>query len=339
MCSALQTSQSKSYTPLFRRRYIGIVLAALILSLILFWVFRSSEPVPLGNAAVSESGTTTETEVEDRIGIQPPSFQQVTAFSDSGLERLQLSGSAEPNTVIILTDRGKRLRQVRVDEVGQWAATINVEPEGMAIEGQIYTNENLPSIQSEETVFHFPISADENVAEGTYVKSALIMVTAPGAPSRIIQSPFGGVPTSGPLSLSVIDYDYSGGIIITGSSTIPGRIRIYAQDAVIGETGIGVSGRWNYIAGRILPPGAVDIDIRAELIAAPGIPNAPDDPLSIAVRLNRLPPLQAEPTDGSGGLSVSVNIESQQWWQIRRTLMGGGGQSTVIFSPEISKRD
>ena len=71
-----------------------------------------------------------------------------------------------------------------------------------------------------------------------------------------------------------------------------------------------------------------------ELIPAEGAPNAPSKPISISVPFNFLAPLQEEDTDGSGALLV--NIDPLQW-QIRRTLIGGGGQSTVIFSPEVTK--
>jgi len=261
------------------------------------------------------------------IGVQPPSFQQITEYEEGERSRLRLAGNAEPGTVIILTDsNGERLRQVGVNERGQWGATLDITAKPMAIYAELYIDENLPSIRSEETIFRLQIP--------DATTQALLMVTAPGSPSRIIQSPFGGVPTSGPLGLSVIDYDHAGGVIITGSSSIPGRIRIYAQDAVIGETGIGVSGRWNYIAGRILLPGRVVI--RAELIAAQGIPDAPEDPIFISVPFNLLPPLQGQETDGQGDLSV--NIESTHW-QIRRTLIGGGGQSTVIFAPQEDVED
>ena len=162
-----------------------------------------------------------------------------------------------------------------------------------------------------------------------YKRSSLIMVTAPGSPSRVIQSPFGEAPTAGPLSLSVIDYDFTGGVIITGTSSVPGRVRFYAQDAVIGETGIGVGGRWNFIAGRMLP--RAKIRLRAELIPAPGAPNAPIERTSVTVPFVFLPPLQEEDTDGSGALSVSIDPDQ---WQVRRTLIGGGGQTTVIFAPQ-----
>lgn len=304
-------------------------MAALVLSVILYAAVRFSETIDdeKPNMLVQDQP------VDDiRTGVQPASFQQISEISDGGEKMLRLSGNAEPNAAIVLTNRGERLRQIRVNDLGQWSAALIIENSAMVLEAQLFVGENSPGIRSEETIFRLPVPQDDDLATANYTTSALIMVTAPGSPSRVIQSPFGGVPTSGALGLSVIDYDHSGGVIITGTSSVPGRIRIFAQDAQIGETGIGVSGRWNYIAGRMLPRG--EIEIRAELIPAEGVPNAPDGPTSLSVPFNFLPPLQQDEADGSGALSV--NFEPLQW-QIRRTLIGGGGQSTVIFSPEVAE--
>lgn len=333
MWPALKTLSPNSNSPFFRGYYLWIVIIAFALSLILYWAFRLPDTEP-ESATEGAPVLTAEAEAaaDPKIGVQPPSFQQITEYRDGSRYRLRLAGAAEPDTVIVLTDnKGERLRQVRVNELGQWGTTLELETGDvdsalMVLYAELYIDENIPSIRSEETIFHLKIPNDD--------KQALIMVTAPGSPSRIIQSPFGDVPTAGPLALSVIDYDHSGGVIITGTSSIPGRIRIYAQDAVIGETGIGVSGRWNYIAGRTLPPG--DVEVQVELIAAQGIPDAPEGPIFISVPFNLLPPLKTEATDETGDLSVNIGATQ---WQIRRTLIGGGGQSTVIFAPNQAKEE
>lgn len=266
------------------------------------------------------------------IGIQPAIFQQVSEFTDGNQQKLRLSGIGEPGGVVILTNLGERLRQIRVNDLGQWGVTLSVEEKAMGLEAQLYPDEDTLAIRSEETIFRLPVPTGAEAAAANYAAKALILVTSPGKPSRLIQSPFGDVPTSGPLSLSTIDYDYAGGVIITGTSSLPGRIRVYAQDAVIGDLGIGVSGRWSYIAGRMLPRG--EIAIRVELIPAQGTPNVPDGPITLTVPYDFQPPLREEQTDGSGALFV--NREPLQW-QVRRTLIGGGGQSTVIFSPDVVK--
>ncbi len=323
-------TSSKNLTQKYTRpRVIWSVIAALILVIALFGIIQFSDKPesptrPVAIDPISATGS--------MIGVKPASFRQISEFREGNASRLKLSGEAEAGAVIVLTNRGERLRQTLVNELGQWGVTLDVEDEPMVLEAQLYRGENIPSIRSEETVFRLPVPESEDIATANYTTPALIMVTAPGSPSRVIQSPFGGAPTSGPLSLSVIDYDFTGGVIITGTSSVPGRVRIYAQESVIGETGIGVGGRWNYIAGRMLRRG--ELEIRAELIPAAGALNAPTEPASISVPFNFLRPLSENETDGSGALSV--NFEPLQW-QVRRTLIGGGGQSTVIFSPDAAK--
>lgn len=347
MLTALKTSPQKTTPKLIRGRYILIVIAALILAILLYAALNVSDAI---EGSETETQLISDTASGPLIGVQPASFQQISEFRESTAQRLRLSGKAEPGAVVVITNRGERLRQVGVNDLGQWGVTLDVDDGPMVLEAQLYMGEDTPGVRSEETVFRLPVPEPETAAESdgnpdvdpsveltsvaNYKTSALIMVTAPGSPSRIIQSPFGGSPTAGPLSLSVIDYDFSGGVIITGTSTVPGRVRFYAQTAVIGETGIGVGGRWNFIASRLLP--RAKINIRAELIPAPGAPNAPAEPVSVTVPFNFLPPLQEEDTDGSGALSI--NIDPQQW-QVRRTLIGGGGQSTVIYAPSPSESD
>jgi len=317
MLSVLKTSPQKTTPKLIRGRYILIVIAALILAILLYAALNVSDGIEDPNPEKQLGADSTGGSM---IGVQPASFQQISEFREGTAQRLRLSGKAEPGAVVVITNRGERLRQVGVNDLGQWGVTLDVDGGPMVLEAQLYMGEDTPGVRSEETVFRLPIPEPEPEITGS--------------PSRVIQSPFGGSPTAGPLSLSVIDYDFSGGVIITGTSTVPGRVRFYAQTAVIGETGIGVGGRWNFIASRLLP--RAKINIRAELIPAPGAPNAPVDPVSVTVPFNFLPPLQEEDTDGSGALSI--NIDPQQW-QVRRTLIGGGGQSTVIYAPLPTEAD
>lgn len=345
MLPALETSSQKTKSKLIRGRYILIVGAALILAILLYTALNVSDSID-----GSQNDTVDVAEPSDGalIGVQPASFQQVSEVRDGTTPRLRISGQAEPNAVVVISNLGERRRQVRVNDLGQWGVTLDVDDQPMALEAQLYVREGTAPIRSEETVFRIPTPKPEGAGETDtasdllqdteetsgpiYKTSALIMVTAPGSPTRIVQSPFGDAPTSGPLSLSVIDYDYQGGVIITGTSSLPGRVRFSAQNAVIGETGIGVGGRWNFIAGRLLPRTRI-INIRAELIPAQGVPNAPEGPISVTVPFNFLPLLQEEDTDGSGALSLNIN---PQQWQVRRTLIGGGGQSTAIFAPDAA---
>ena len=308
---------------MFKRRYIWIVGAGLSLALGLYLAIHLN--TQRGDDALPDAPLTTDTTQKGAMyGYEPASFRQISEFMDQGVRRLRVSGQAEPETVVVITDRGERLRQIRVNDIGQWGLTLDIDDQPMVLEAQLFPQENSPGIRSEETIFRLPVPDGPDVADANFTSPALILVSSPGNPSRVIQSPFGGAPTNGPLTLGAIDYDDAGGIIVSGVSSVPGRIRLYAENNVIGETGIGVGGRWNYIAGKMLPRG--EWDIRAELVPAQG---SDAEPVSVSVPFALLPPLAAS-GDESGALSV--NFQPLRW-QVRRTLIGGGGQSTVIYAP------
>jgi len=312
-----------------RKRLLWILVAGVALAVLLFLAILlrgalepQAESEPIISAQASQG---------EQIGTLPPSFRQINEFQENGQSRLRVAGEAEAGAVIVISNRGQRLRQVLADEAGQWGLTLNADPQPMVLEAQLYTKEDAPSIRSEEAIFRLPVPKGEDVATANFTTPALIMVTAPGSPTRIIQSPFGGAPTSGPLTLSVIDYDDAGGVIITGTSAVAGRVRLYAQDNVIGETGVSDNGRWNYIAGRMLPRG--EWEIRVELIPANNVSGALDERVSVSVPFALLPPLRPQ-EDDSG--AMSINFEPL-YWQVRRSLIGGGGQSTVVFAPQVAQ--
>ncbi len=324
----MNTSSNEGVKSRQKRRLFWILIAGIGLAVFIFVAILYSDT---RREKTPDSEVETKSARSESIGVTPPSFRQITEFSENNIPRLRILGQAEPGAVIIISNRGERMRQVRTNEQGQWGLTLSISPNPMVLEAQLYTSETGPSIRSEEAIFRVPVPTEDDIATSNFITPALIMVTAPGRPTRIIQSPFGGAPTSGPLTLSAIDYDDAGGVIITGVSAQPGRIRLYAQDNVVGETGISVGGRWSYIAGRMLPRG--EWEIRAELIPADESQNAEGDRPSVSVPFALLPPLRAQDNESA---TTSVNYQPL-YWQVRRTLVGGGGQSTVVFSPEVAE--
>jgi hypothetical protein len=309
-------------------RIFGMVIGGLILALILFAGVSLS-----GRWGMSpgKSGDTAETPVA--ASLTPVTFTRVSELTVGGRNVLQLSGLAEPLSVIVLLDRGDRLLQVRTTAQGVWSARLDITGPGMAIEAVLFdaSTDNttepvetdgvgeldaMMSIRGVETIFriHRPDEAGRT-------ESALIMISTPGAPTRLVQSPFNGLPSNGPLAIGAIDYDDKGGVIFSGVSEVEGRVRLYVANAAIGETRVGVDGRWTYIASSVMPLG--EYEVRAELL------DGVDNPV-VSVPFERLPPMpQSESDDGS----LSVSFSSYRW-QIRRSLVGGGAQSTVIFAPE-----
>ncbi len=306
-------------------RYIGMTLGGLLIAFIMFFIVQISGLTRNGQipgVGGDDISVVSPASNPDKIGMQPASFENVSEFSTETSRKMRISGMADPGSVVVLLNRGERLRQIKTDAEGNWGVTLDIDGQAMAIEALMFTGQDEVSIRSDETIFRLPVPAGPNVASANYTAPALVMICASGGPSRIIQSPFGQSPTTGPLTLGAIDYDDAGGVIFSGSTSAEGRVRIYLGEQAIGETPVQADGRWNFTAGKMLPLG--EYDVWAELLRL----NAPR--VRIGVVFERLPPLpQADGDDGS----LSVSFEPLRW-QIRRSLIGGGSQSTVVFAQQ-----
>jgi hypothetical protein len=239
-----------------------------------------------------------------------------TAISEEGT-RLRLSGESEPGATISIEERGTSLQSVEARQDGKWTTVLDIaDKDMMAIELVVDVGSGA-KIRSDETLYRVPPPVHQ-VSTDTHNVQSMIMVTAPGGPTRLIQSPFRGLPTSGPLSLGPVDYDEDGGVILSGRSEVPGQVRISANDVFVGEAQISQDGRWFLIAAETLPTGVYDLT--ASLIDG----NKTVSEVSVPFERLRL-----------GGLvTSSVKIAyNPSHWQIARNLYGGGRQYTVVFAP------
>ena len=305
---------------------IGLGVAFILLILVQFISALSNTPFDLGDDSTVEEELSpatvraTESSPLDN-GLTPVFFRTISEYGLEGAKKIRINGTSEPNAVLTLLNENTRLRQFKSDDVGNWDVVIDIDPDrALALEIVMFVEGDL-SIRGDETIYRLPVPRKADKSEN-YLSPALIMVNAPGGPSRIIQSPFGGSPTNGPLSMGPIDYDDSGGVILSGTTAAEGRVRIYAGGEAFGETRVGAGGRWNFIAGNLLPQG--EYPIAAELIGAEGVT------ARVSVPFERLPPLKND-THTASDLPV-VKYEPFRW-QVRRVLIGGGHQTTTIFAP------
>jgi len=240
----------------------------------------------------------------------PPVFRNVV---ETG-ETLSLSGSAEPESVVVILDGSARLRQVQSDDLGVWQADIAVERgTQFSLSAEVFVGE--VAIRGDETVLRIPAPG----AEDGLAQRALILITAPGGPSRVVQTPFGGPRGTDLLSLESLEYDARGGAILAGRAERGGRVRLLSEGRQIGEAPVGSDGRWFFIATdtqisgtrkaltlQLITPEAVGEEIEAAFDVL-----GPDEDL------------RQEP----------------DLWQIRRELRGGGAQVSAIFAPIVEETD
>ena len=295
-----------------------MLVTGLVLAVSLLVAVQITQTVKNRNAVQSDVPQNQDDLVESVTPI-------VIGAVSAGENELSISGNAQANTNISVLNFGQSFRQIKSDENGEWVARLSVKrDQRYKIEFIQFAGKGQP-IRADETVFHIPPPPLDDASVDQSPR-ALVMVTAPGGPSRIFQSPFRGLPTSGAVSMGYIDYDDSGGVIFSGTSELAGRIRLFANNTMVGDPRVEANGRWYAIAADTLPSGTVEI--RAELVTEQGSHS------QVRVTFDRL---RSRGNIANDALSNEKNIDviyEPFSWQIRRSLYGGGNQYTAIFAPE-----
>ncbi len=302
-----------------------LVTGAVILLAILAAVqlTRSAPPSGLGQVASKDDQSNTS------ISISPALFRTVSENAGE----LRMAGTSQPHASLVLSQSAQRLGEVKADEAGNWTAILPINPQETQAINLIMVLEDGTRMRSDETLFRIPKASDERPTSNRSIDTAvvvpstpfeaptLILLTTPGGPSRVIKSPFGGMPISGPLSLGPIDYDDSGGAVFRGRSASGGRVRIYANEKVIGDASVQADGQWFYMIAETLPRGSYDIAV--------ALMDGSKETARITVPFEKMGPASDE--QAGGGLYVSFEPKR---WQVRRDLLGGGAQYTALFAPE-----
>jgi hypothetical protein len=306
--------------------YFWILSAGLAIILVLFIALLSVKFFQNNSNSIDNKVTNNDYKVD--TGITPINFSNVSILNN---KIISIEGTSEPDRLIVLLNNNERINQIESNDEGFWKVDVLLDNQNiMAIEVVMFYNSEV-SIRGDETLYSIPsiIKNNNNQLFGTESLynyrdeelNMLVMLTAPGGPSRIIQSPFNQTPSNGPLMMSALDYDDSGGVIFSGTTDEAGLVKVYAGEILVGETRVEAGGRWNFIAGNLLPVG--NYYISSELVKDEVVVARIDVPF---VRM--LPSTEKEKTSLP---RVVYDLES---WQISRPLLGGGIQHTVIFASE-----
>jgi nucleoid-associated protein YgaU len=165
-------------------------------------------------------------------------------------------------------------------------------------------------IRSDQVVV---VSVPESRAE-----TPLVVLGRPGEASEVLQGPFDGV-GMGPLVLETVDYDETGEVIFSGRAEPNARVRVLADERLIGETQADSAGRWTLQAPEGFEPGVYDLQV--DQLDEEGRVTA-----VIALPFERASPEAIE----MAGERVVVQ-PGNSLWRIARELYGQGMQYTVIY--------
>ena len=225
-----------------------------------------------------------------------------------------VAGRGAPGSEVALMIGEREIARADIDEAGEWVMIVSDPlPAGSAELSLLMVTPEGQEIRSEQVVVvSVPESRDT---------TPLVVLGRPGEASRVIQSPFDGV-AMGPLALETVDYDESGSVIFSGRAEPGARVRVLANEEVVGTATAGEDGRWSVEAGANFSPGVYDLQVD-QIDPETGRVTA-----VIALPFERATPEAALRAREAGRVVVQPG---NSLWRIARQLYGEGIQYTVIY--------
>jgi nucleoid-associated protein YgaU len=147
-----------------------------------------------------------------------------------------------------------------------------------------------------------------------------VMIAPPTGAAKLLQPPSAaGVPRSGDLALSTLDYDENGRVTVSGLAAPGSVVRVYIDDKLAAEGPAGSDGHWKLAASE--PIGTGKHAVRLDRLAGDGKPMAR---LELPFDRVAVPP-------GAKDTRRLVVVRGDNLWNIARAHYGTGHQHTVIY--------
>jgi len=273
----------------------------------------TAEPSPTPQPAPPAAAT-------PQSSVMAPSFDVARIGPDG---RAVIAGRAAPGSRIVLLDGGKEIARGEADPRGEWVVIVQDPPLGP---GQhelrvLQHVEGRAPVTSEQTVVALVPEQPAGAAGDKPREETLVMIAPPGGAATLVQpSSPAGVPRSGDLVMSTLDYDDRGQMTVTGQATPGTVVRAYIDDKMVAEGLAGTDGRW-----RLAPRDPIEHGkhkLRLDRLSRDGKTIAR---LELPFERMVMPP-----GPNSDGRRLHV-VRGDNLWNIARAHYGQGWQHTVIF--------
>jgi hypothetical protein len=284
---------------------------------------QAAKPAPVATPAPVPADAKPAPTPPPATAIVAPTFDVARIGADG---RAVIAGRAAPGAKVVLLDGGKEIAHGEADARGEWVLLAQDPPlsPGQHELRVIQHIEGRAPVTSDQVVVAV-VPSPQDLAAGEVRKETLVVITPPGGGSTLVQPPTSaGVPKSGDLQLSTLDYGERGQATISGQAQPGTAVRAYIDDKMVGETMAGADGRW-----RLAPPSAIDTGkhtLRLDRLANDGKPSS---------RLEMTFERAAPPTAAADKRQLTV-VRGDNLWNIARAHYGEGLHYTVIF--EANKR-
>lgn len=249
-----------------------------------------------------------------------PSFDVARIGPDG---RAVVAGRAAPGAKVVLLDGGKEIASGVADARGEWVIIVQ-EPSLTPGQHELRVIQHIdgraPVTSDQVVVAVVPPPPSATAPAGK--EETLVMISPPRGPATLVQPPSAaGVPRSGDLVISTVDYDDRGHATISGQAAPGTTVRAYIDDKIVAEGTAGVDGRW-----RLAPANPIDQGkhtLRIDRIAPDGKPVA-----RLELPFERV----AVPAAASGDRKRLYVVRGDNLWNIARAHYGEGWHHTKIFN-------
>jgi hypothetical protein len=236
--------------------------------------------------------------------------------------RAVIAGRAQAGAKIVLLDGGKEIAQGQADSNGEWVVLTQDPPLGV---GQhelrvIQHIEGRAPVTSDQVVVAI-VPEQKPPATSSAPKEETLVMIAPssGAPTLVQPPSAAGVPKSGDLVMSTLDYDEAGHVTITGKAAPGAAVRAYINDKMVAEGHAGSDGSWRLAPAEPVGPGKHKL--RLDRLTKDGKPVA-----RLELPFDRLPV-----SAGAADSRRLVVVRGDNLWNISRAYYGHGMHHTVIY--------
>ncbi len=248
-----------------------------------------------------------------------PSFDVARIGPDG---RAVIAGRATPGAKIVLLDGGKEIARGEADARGEWVVIVQ-EPPLSAGQHELRVVQHIEGrapVTSDQVVIAVVPAPPAATSSGPR-EETLVMITPPGGGAATLMQPpsAAGVPKSGDLAMSTLDYDERGHVTITGQAAPGAVVRGYINDHMVAEGSAGADGRWKLTPPDPIGPGKHKL--RLDRLAKDGKPVAR---LELPFERGVVPP-------GNGEGRRLFVVRGDNLWNIARAHYGDGFRYTVIY--------
>ena len=288
-------------------------------------------PPPPQAAAPTSTPSTTPTTVLPATpapseAITMPTFDVARIGPDG---RAVVAGRAAPGAKVLLLDGGKEIASAVADARGEWVIIAQDPPlaPGQHELRVIQHVDGRAPVTSEQMVVAVVPPSDTGPRDAKEPRAkekeeTLVMIAPPTGAATLVQPPSAaGVPKSGDLVISTVDYDERGRATLTGQAAPGAAVRAYVDDKIVAEGTAGPDGRW-----RLEPANPIEHGqrrLRVDRLTTDGKPAA-----RLELPFERVVlPVEA----GSNSRRLFV-VRGDNLWNIARAHYGDGWRYTAIFN-------